>query len=199
MSETDLFGEIAALAAKHGETSADTITPQTRLAGDLGLDGDDAHEFVAAFSEHYGVDFDGFVWLRYFGDEGWDFLRPTLVAAAKALSPAFARRWRAAQDAEREVTIAHLVEVAQAKRWRHPGPEHAVARRPSAFATLLGAAMSLPILALGAFGLIALYGLATGAVAARLLQGAVVVLMAAMPFYFGWVSWRNIQRKLASG
>lgn len=45
-------------------------TPATTLFGDLGLDGDDALEFLAAFLDHFKVDEGDLVPARHFGGEG---------------------------------------------------------------------------------------------------------------------------------
>ena len=45
------------------------IFAESRLAEDLGLDGDDAHEFMTAFAKRFGVNLDGFMFSRHFGAE----------------------------------------------------------------------------------------------------------------------------------
>lgn len=125
----ETYEAIAALAVQMSGAQRDRLTPQTRLARDLGLDGDEAGEFMDAFATKFDVDMEGFYWLRYFGDEGWNMLTPATTLVARALSPAFRRRWRAAQEAEREITLAHLTEVVEAGRWVHPGTEHLPSRK----------------------------------------------------------------------
>jgi acyl carrier protein len=50
---------------------AETLTSETTLFGDLGIDGDDAIEFFEAFQERFGVDLASLDMRRYFGPEGW--------------------------------------------------------------------------------------------------------------------------------
>jgi hypothetical protein len=196
--EPELFGEIAALAADYSATPLEEIGRETRLLGDLSLDGDDASAFMKAFADRFGVDFDGFVWLRYFGDEGLDLLAPALAFAARAISPAFARRWRAAREAEREITIGHLVRVAGARRWIHPA-EASPPRGPHAFGEVLSALMLLIVLFLSALGALALYGYFTGRIGDISLPSLLGLLAAvAGTLFLIWASWRNVQRKLAS-
>jgi acyl carrier protein len=45
------------------------LLPNTRLNHDLGVDGDDGLEFMAAFSQHFGVDISSFEASKYFGPE----------------------------------------------------------------------------------------------------------------------------------
>ena len=46
------------------------LTLRTRLLEDLGLDGDDASEFLAAYAERFHVDLTGMQFDRHFGSEG---------------------------------------------------------------------------------------------------------------------------------
>jgi acyl carrier protein len=45
------------------------LTPQTRLVEDLGLEGDDAEEFIQSFSQTFSVDLTEFEFRKYFGVE----------------------------------------------------------------------------------------------------------------------------------
>ena len=45
------------------------LSPNTRLNHDLGVDGDDGLEFMAAFSQRFGVDISAFEASKYFGPE----------------------------------------------------------------------------------------------------------------------------------
>jgi acyl carrier protein len=48
------------------------IRLEARLHHDLGLDGDDAAEFMEAFGKHFGVDLAAFRFDAHFGAEGYD-------------------------------------------------------------------------------------------------------------------------------
>ncbi len=56
------------VAAAAERCSAD-LHPQTRLLHDLGLDADDAEEFLGAFAHVFSVDMTGFPFQHYFGRE----------------------------------------------------------------------------------------------------------------------------------
>lgn len=48
------------------------LRPQTRLAEDLKLDGDDAEEFMLKFAETFNVDLQDFKFENHFNMEGFD-------------------------------------------------------------------------------------------------------------------------------
>lgn len=125
MTDSELLQDIRELAARHSGCKLDIITPDVRLLQDLGLDGDDAEMFFAAFAQAYDVDIPDLHWPRYFGPEEVSALLPWLFVGRKQDSVA-RRQWRAALDAEREIDIAHLVRIAKAGVWSDPGPEHAI-------------------------------------------------------------------------
>lgn len=198
MTRDEIYDEIVQLSVDLAGAKRDKLTPATRLVGDLGLDGDPAAAFMQAFKERFGVDMERFYWLRYFSDEGWDMLNPLIVSFAR-LQPEFDRRWRAALAEEREITLAHLVTVAEAKAWIHPGPEHSIARKRSRFAALLVSAAALGVAVFGVLYAIALYGLATGALGeVSFVTAATMVAVIAFPLLLAWFGWRNIKRKLAT-
>ncbi|HRO04831.1 MAG TPA: DUF1493 family protein, partial [Terricaulis sp.] len=165
---------------------------------DLGLDGDPAGAFMQAFKERFAVDMESFIWLRYFGDEGWDMLKPLIVALAR-LDAGFDQRWRAALAEEREITLSHLVDVAQAKSWIHPGPAHAPLRKPSRLAALLVSAAAIGVAVFAVLYAVAVYGLAIGALGeVSWVTAAALIAAAAFPTLLIRSAWSNIQRKLAS-
>jgi hypothetical protein len=169
-----------------------------RLHADLHLTGDDAHGLLAMFEDQFKPDMTGFVWLRYFEDEGWNFLDPAVAMIGGLFSASFATRWAAAMAAEREITIAHLADVAERGAWFEPGEEYRGARL-----TGLGNVLSLIAAAAIAFltliGAIACYGYFNGELgAANWLTAAGLVAMTSFPLAFAWNAIRNVQRKLAS-
>lgn len=192
-----VLAEIIALAKAH--TGAKTITANTRLYADLGTTGDDAQEFLTAFAVKYDVDMSGLIWLRYFDDEGMDMMGPAIALAASILSPDFAIRWQAAHDAEREITIAHLVDVADAKVWRDPGDAFRRAPAPRVL-TLIFSIISVLIATFFLLGsAIVLYSLLTGRLGDKNLLVLVGVIATGLVFPgLAFASWNNIQRKLAS-
>ena len=199
MSEA-LLAEIIDLAKSH--TGAKTVTADTRLHADLGMTGDDAERFLQAFAIKYDVDMGALEWQRYFENEATmaDMLMPAMVLGASVLSPAFAVRWQAAREAEREITIAHLAVVANEKAWREP--DGSFRREPKSNALTL-IFSTLALLTMGFFlaiGVAVLYAFLTGALGER--QVLVLVGIAAtgiaLPIYLAYASWRQISAKLAS-
>lgn len=199
MSTDDVvLAEIIALA-KH-VSEVDSVGPNARLFSDLHLDGDVAREFMERFAGQYDVDMTNFVWLRYFGDEGFDMMGPAFAMAASVLSTDFALRWHQAREAEREITIEHLVDVARTRVWRDPGVEF---RMPPTQSVVMLAFSAVSVLVTAFFlllGIAVIYGFLTG----ELGDGGLLTLfgIAAVsiffPAYLAFGSWRNIERKLAS-
>ena len=137
-----LLAEIIDQAKRH--TGAKTVTAETRLYADLGMTGDDAERFLQAFAANYDIDMSALEWQRYFENEPTmaDMLMPALVFGASVLSPTFAVRWQSAREAEREITIAHLAEVASTKVWREPDAGFRRAPKSNAL-TLIFSALAL--------------------------------------------------------
>ena len=91
------------------------------LLGDLGLDGDDAFEFLSDFAKRFNVDMKGFRFEDHFGHEGmypwqfpvffwrlisaiWDKRKPEEVAGLKAIK------------------VEDLIQAASARRWSESSP-----------------------------------------------------------------------------
>jgi hypothetical protein len=55
-----------------GRKAFETLSLATRVSWDLGLDGDDASDFMEDFFEHFGVDPGDYDHYRYFKPEGTD-------------------------------------------------------------------------------------------------------------------------------
>jgi len=80
----------------------------TRIANDLGIDGDDADEFFAKFSTKFQVDMAGFVFSEFFQTEA-------------GFNP-FAYLWHrlrgSPQLSQKDVTIGELIASAAVGKWR---------------------------------------------------------------------------------
>jgi acyl carrier protein len=138
MDQGDLTDRVRAFVARETGVRPARVTPDTSLVCDLGLAGDDAVDFFAAFANEFGVDPESLAALDYgreFGGEGvpvaagcavvvtvavlavagvpvWGFL----VAGAGAVGTWVAvARWRCA--ARGTVRVADLVAAAEAGRW----------------------------------------------------------------------------------
>jgi hypothetical protein len=121
----DLEKRVKALVARETGMRVERISLTTRVAQDIGCDGDDAVELFEAFAKEFDVDLKGIQWNKHFGPEGgigcplgclfavfgW------LVMRNKIVNNSFA------DDLSEPVTISDLVEAARAKRWvkTYPG------------------------------------------------------------------------------
>jgi hypothetical protein len=100
---------IAFVAAELNEKE-ERLRLTTRLWHDLGVDGDDADEFMQAFAERFAVDLTGFEFERHFSDDGG--LNPLAYLWTKWRNPSRLKRV--------PITLEDLVEAAHLKRWRTP-------------------------------------------------------------------------------
>lgn len=205
---TELESEIVALAEACALKRVESVTPDMCLRADLGIDGAAAQDFMTAYKEKYGVNLDRLVWRRYFREEGFDPLAPALVFWLRRLDRDFSHRWTAAEDAEREISIAHLARVAQAKKWSDPGADarpQPDAPKHFGFVVLRGL-MTLPpialVLTLPVLMALMFYLAAVSGNWEVLMQNFWLVLfMVGLVGLQGWIarnSWRSIERKLAS-
>jgi len=196
-ADDDVLAEIIELA--RSQTGAKTITANTRLYSDLGMTGDDAQEFMTAFAVKYDVDMESFIWLRYFDDEGSDMLAPAMALIASVLSPSFAVRWQAAHEAEREITIAHLVDIATERTWRDPGEAFKRKRNPMVLTVIFSTVAVLFSILFVLMSVIVLHALLSGKLGEENLLTVFGVIATGLVFpWLAYASWRNIQRKLAS-
>ena len=97
------------MVAERMGVKEERLGPDTRLAEDVGMDGDDAGEFLDAFRDEFGVDMAGFDFDLYFGGEG--FFPPLYLYWLL-----FDRR----KLRSIPVTLADLAASAEAKKWIPP-------------------------------------------------------------------------------
>jgi acyl carrier protein len=95
------------------------LPPTTRLREDLGLDGDDAVEFLNAFAETFGVDMSAFDFGEHFGAESG--LGPRTLL--RAILPGTRRSMRT----KTPVRISDLMEAVSKRQW---GPLPESGKRP---------------------------------------------------------------------
>ena len=83
------------------------VREETRLGEDLGLDGDDAGEFMVEFARRFHVDLTGFEFSRHFGPEaGWcPFFSLYFLIRGSGLEP---------------ITVGELGETAEKRAWIGP-------------------------------------------------------------------------------
>jgi hypothetical protein len=100
------FEEIAAFVALARHCRKERVTLDTRLAADLGLDGDEAEEFFEAFRKQFAVDLSALEWDRHFGPEAafmpWLLLWPP---------------WWKGQKQKIEIRVSDLLAAARAGCW----------------------------------------------------------------------------------
>jgi hypothetical protein len=107
-SPKSLADRVRELLARERAMSPDKIMAHDRLEEDLGMTGDDASDFLEDFASTFDVDLSGLDFHKHFGPEcawvpGW--LQAELEAKGYGMYP---------------VTVAHLIDVAKAKRWICP-------------------------------------------------------------------------------
>ncbi len=114
------FDRVRGLVSGYSGIPEAEITPETRLVEDLGMDGDDGDDFLAAFADEFDVDMGAMAPLNYFCDEGIGPPAPSLIALASHLNPRF-RAWVLhASRGRRRITVRDLVASARAQRWLTP-------------------------------------------------------------------------------
>ena len=114
----ELYTRVKALIAEQTWVSEEELTPDTHLADDLGIAGDDGYELLVAFCEEFGIQNTSEIEpYEYFGPEAWDpfyvyvllyhwvFDREKLNEPYHSLTPLYLR---------------DLVKSAEAKRWILP-------------------------------------------------------------------------------
>ena len=114
----ELYIRVKALIAEQTWVSEEELTPDTHLADDLGIAGDDGYELLEAFCEEFDIQNTSEIEpYEYFGPEGWNpfyiyvllyylaFNREKLNDSYASLTPLY---------------LWDLVKSAEAKRWIPP-------------------------------------------------------------------------------
>ncbi len=105
--------EVKELVSKEFSVKVEKLLNQTRLSHDLGMDGDDAWEFIEVFSEYFQVDMADFEFRLYFGEEaGADPITLIYFLIFKSARPKFI-----------PITIFDLANSADQKKWIRPNAE----------------------------------------------------------------------------
>jgi hypothetical protein len=63
---------VSFVASRTGFRKTDILSRRFTLNRDIGVDGDDADEFMEEYFDHFGVDVGDYDWSRYFGEEGFN-------------------------------------------------------------------------------------------------------------------------------
>ncbi|MDP3024437.1 MAG: DUF1493 family protein [candidate division Zixibacteria bacterium] len=102
----DILEKIKDFVAENLVVKKEKLTAGTRLLEDLGIDGDDAAEFIEVFSKKFDIDMTDFVFEKHFGQEGFNplmFLYRFLFNRKKLQFTT--------------ITLSDLLEVVQQKKW----------------------------------------------------------------------------------
>jgi len=105
-----MFIKVRAFVAHHAGMATDTLDEHTRLAEDLGLDGEDAVELMSAFSKEFAVEMADFQFAEYFGPEG----------AFNPLLYLYCWLFDRQKLQKTSITVHDLVRAAEAARWMPP-------------------------------------------------------------------------------
>jgi hypothetical protein len=100
-SDAQLYEMIVSLVTEETGTRK-RLTEQTDLLKDVGMDGDDANEFLCKFADRFQVDMSDFRFDRFFGSEGFALIQFIRSLFSSGKSPC---------------TIALLVEAAKNGHW----------------------------------------------------------------------------------
>jgi hypothetical protein len=103
LSEQALYNRILDFVSSETRTRKH-LSGNTDIARDLGVDGDDAVEFILNFVREFDVDLSNFRFDRYFGGEGF-----RLIAAIKSLL--------GKGEVRVPLTVALLFDAARHRRW----------------------------------------------------------------------------------
>ena len=94
--------KIIRLVAESTGVDESLITASTRLGEDLGVDGDDASDMIAALASNFHVDLAAFDFSRHFGPEAG--FSPISIHLSPRLEP---------------VTVGHLAEAVERGAWSY--------------------------------------------------------------------------------
>ncbi len=110
----DMFKRVESFVLKFRPGSKGPLSADTRLLDDLGMDGDDAVEFMEAFSKEFDVDMSEFEFDKHFGPEGFG-----PVDLFYILFSLVGRIFRKDFDllGHISITLRDLVSAAKAKKW----------------------------------------------------------------------------------
>ncbi len=106
MEENDAsFNRLIALIRKHRGRLKREVTLSTTLGRDLGMDGDDAGEFMDEYFALFQIDASEFKFQNFFGEEGFTFSGLINLFKKDTLIP---------------ITVGHLLECAKKRKWEVP-------------------------------------------------------------------------------
>ncbi len=105
-----------------------SLTLETRLFTDLGIDGDDGHRLLGSFASRFKVDMTGMDSFCYFDDEPPKVMYSELTWVLGLLSDRFRAYMDECLSARKEITVGDLYVSARLRRWDFPEEERPDAR-----------------------------------------------------------------------
>lgn len=102
---TEMFIRLKEFTIKQAAVKAEEVTEDASLENDLGVYGDDAMEFIMAFSKEFNVDVSKFMAAEYFSPEG-DSILPAIIRMFTGKK----------HPKQKELRIKHLVKAVVAGR-----------------------------------------------------------------------------------
>jgi acyl carrier protein len=108
---SQLVEQVTAFVASQTGVKVSRLTPETKLRGDLGIDGADGWELIEEFGRQFDVDISTFQAKKHFGPEGFgcfilSLLLPSVFGEISDILPDIT-----------QITVRDLAEAAEAKRW----------------------------------------------------------------------------------
>ena len=123
--ETALLNRLVVFVGDFTGVPHDSISQNTTLYGDLGIDGDDAVDLIADLKREFSIDFSDFLFDRHFGTEGL-----TPFAFVQWFTYAIRTGTPEARAGLSPIRICDLVDAAQTGKWL--GLPNAAARASNA-------------------------------------------------------------------
>jgi acyl carrier protein len=120
MGQQSHFDRVRGLVSGQSGVPVSEITLETRLFEDLGMDGDDGHEFLEAFADEFGVEMSRMAPFNYFDDEPPLSWSSSLIPVVASFSRRFRTYVRHVSRGRRAITVRGLVASARAGRWITP-------------------------------------------------------------------------------
>ena len=113
----ELYARVKTFVAEFWSTSEEKLNPNTLLADDLGIAGDDGYELLEAFCEEFEIqNICEVVPSEYFGTEGFNPFEIYVVFYYWI----FDRKKFDDYGVDTSLTLRDLVKSAEGKRWMHP-------------------------------------------------------------------------------
>lgn len=109
--DEEIFASVKAFTLEQARVSEKKLHADARLEENLGIDGDDADEFMEAFAEKFDVDMTNFKVYDYFDPEGpFVIFYELYLWLFKGQKP----------KKLKQITLRDLVKAVEAKKWIPP-------------------------------------------------------------------------------